>query len=166
MPGPPRSTATWQIRLHAAGYTAQASSTPASDESTTMHHYDPEHAPNATSWLALDEMERIVLVEKCHRKARIELPNVRLHAMIHAVVETQIAENHEPVVRAMSRRTSAGLSRHDALHAIGSLLAEHIFEQLRDDAADGDPMAAYDAAVERLSAQGWLRQNGFPPSRE
>lgn len=84
-----------------------------------MHRYDPERAPKAAEWLALDEQERIALAEKYHRVARIKMPNVKMHAIAHAVVENQIAEGYEPVVRAMTRLISTGLSRHDALHAIG-----------------------------------------------
>ncbi len=125
-----------------------------------MHRYDPEQAPSAAAWLALDEQERIDLVQRHHRRAQIELPKAMLHATIHVVVENQIAEGHEPVVRAMSRLMASGLSRHDAVHAVGSVLAEQLFEVFRDDApADGgDAMGKYDAAVERLTADGWLEK--------
>ena len=119
-----------------------------------MHKYEPERMPDAVEWLALDEQERIFLVEEYHRKAQIKLPDIKIHATIQAVVENQIAEGHEPVIRAMSRLTSSGLSRHDALHAVGSVLAEHLFELFKGDATSTNPMASYDAAVERLTAKG------------
>lgn len=118
-----------------------------------MRKYDPERLPDADQWLALDEQERIALAEAYHRKARVKLPNIKLHATIHAVIESQIAEGHEPVVRAMSRLTSAGLSRHDALHAVGSVLAEHLYELVKGGSIN--PMSSYDAAVERLTAESW-----------
>lgn len=120
-----------------------------------MRYYDPEQAPKAAEWLALDKQERIDLAETFHRKTRIEVPDVRMHATIHAVIKNQIAEAHEPVVRAMYRLTSTGLTRHDALHAIGSVLAEHIFNLLGDETANQSPTASYDAAVERLTAESW-----------
>jgi len=83
------------------------------------------------------------------------MPNAQMHAAIHAIVENQVAEGHEPVVRAMTRLTSTGLSRHDAVHAIGSILAEHIFDVLNDIPMHGNSMANYDAAVERLTAESW-----------
>lgn len=122
-----------------------------------MHRYDPERAPNAAEWLALDEQERIALAEKYHRVARIKVPNDKLHAAIHVVVENQIAEGHAPVVRAMARLTSTGLSRHDALHAIGSVLAEHLFDLFHDTPTNGSQLVNYDAAVERLTAESWRR---------
>lgn len=124
-----------------------------------MEAYNPERESEPASWLALDEQERIVLVETWHRGARIKLPNVRLHATLHVIVENQLALNLDPVVRAMHRLRKEGLTRHDAIHAIGSVVAEHLFGILNtnqdDDAAASQ--ARYCAAVERLTAAGWRR---------
>jgi hypothetical protein len=120
-----------------------------------MHRYDPERAPKPREWLALDEMDRIELVEKHHRKAGVDLPDSRSHAAIHAVVENQLAMTHEPVVRALNRLMAGGLSRHDAVHAIGSVLAEHLFKLLNDKDPSADAMATYDAAIERLTVESW-----------
>lgn len=86
-----------------------------------MNNYDPEVVPEAREWLALDEPQRIDLAEDYHRAARIKLPNPTLHAVFHAIVENQIAEVLEPMVDAMARLMKDGLSRHEALHAIGSV---------------------------------------------
>ena len=127
-----------------------------------MRHYDPESAPNPAAWLALDEQERIQLAEAHHRAARIKLPNVKAHAAFHAIVENQIAEGHAPAVRAMARLTRDGLSRHDALHAIGSVVAEQFFEALntKDEDIARTAQARYDSAVERLSAKDWKSRQG------
>jgi hypothetical protein len=125
-------------------------------------NYDPEITPDPTAWLALDEQERIDLAEAHHRAARIRLPNVKGHAVFHAIVENQIAIGLESVVRAMSRLMNEGLSRHDALHAIGSVVAEHLFETAALNTKDDTNtiQTRYDAAVERLSAKEWRRQYG------
>jgi hypothetical protein len=68
-----------------------------------MHNYDPELPPNPAEWLALDEQFRIHLAEVYHRKAREKVPNLKAHTVFHAIVENQIAEGLEPVVRAMAR---------------------------------------------------------------
>jgi len=83
-----------------------------------MNRYDPDNAPDPAEWLALEELTRIQLVEEHHRLARIKLPNLKAHAIFHAIVENQVAENLDPVVRAMTRLTSEGLNRHEAVHAI------------------------------------------------
>ena len=79
-----------------------------------MTRYDPGVAPDPAEWLALDEQERIELAEAHHRAARIELPNAKVHAVFHTIVENQIAGGLESVVRAMARLQHEGLSRHDA----------------------------------------------------
>ena len=51
--------------------------------------YDPDVAPSSPHWLALDEAERMVLVERSHDPA---IPNLRVHAAIHATVETHMGD--------------------------------------------------------------------------
>ena len=125
-----------------------------------MEAYNPESAPEPEAWLELDEQERIARIEAWHRAAHIRLPNVTAHAAFHTVVENQIAMNLEPVVRAMHRRTKEGLTRHDAIHAIASVVAEHVFDSLKGQSDDVDAsQAGYLAAVERLTVTSW-RQGG------
>lgn len=128
----------------------------------TLPAYDPEIQPNAEAWLELDEQERIALAETFHRRARIKLPNVNAHATFHAIVENQIALGLECVVLAVPRLVKQGLSRHDAIHAIASVLAEHLYEQANSKTEDMPEVvqARYDAAVERLNAKEWLAKYG------
>jgi hypothetical protein len=121
-----------------------------------MHAYDPQQAPDPRGWLALDESERIALVEEFHWLANISLPNIRLHATIHAAVETQAALGEgTPVAAALDRLMAEGLDRHDAIHAIGSLLAELTYDVLDDAPAGGDPNAAFYERLPQLTARGW-----------
>jgi hypothetical protein len=125
-----------------------------------MLTYDPERAPNPQQWLALDEQLRFTVVEKYHRAARIELPDSKAHALFHAFIENQIAMAHPPVLRAMERLARQGLSRHDCLHAIAWVLAHHFHELMTTDTGSVSTavQARYDAAVERLTANGWRAQ--------
>jgi hypothetical protein len=120
-----------------------------------VQRYDPSQTPDPVEWLALDEQERTLLVEQYHRKARVKLPNIAVHATIHAAVENQLAANDEPVVRALDRLIRQGLSRHDAIHAIGSVVATQIYDALNSKEPK-DLNASYYAAIERLSAKKWL----------
>jgi len=122
-----------------------------------MNRYDPEYAPNPEQWLALDEQERIDLAEEHHRIANIKLPNLQAHAALHAIVESQIAQNLESVVRAMTRLTAGGLSRHEAIHAIASVLAEQIYELFDPAVNENNSASIYNAAIERLTARSWRR---------
>jgi hypothetical protein len=119
-----------------------------------MQRYDPLVAPDPAEWLALDEQERISLVKNYHRRARIKLPNEDLHAVIHAMVENQIALGTLPVERGRQRLIADGLDRHDAIHAIGSVLAEFMFN-LMQSTGSVDPNKPYYDALERLTAEDW-----------
>ena len=120
-----------------------------------MNRYDPDHAPNPEQWLALDEQERIRLAEEHHRLARTKLPNLKAHALFHAIVENQLAEKLEPAVRAMARLMAEGLTRHESVHAIASVVAEHLYALSNGKADVGNSQAIYNAAVERLTAKNW-----------
>ncbi len=121
-----------------------------------MDRYNPDKSPNPAEWLALDEQLRIMLVETYHRKARVKLPDSRLHATFHSIVENQLAENLAPVVRAIARLRKEGLSRHDAVHAVGSVLAEHLNDLMSGKLKPQDSEVVYSAAVDRLTAKAWL----------
>jgi SWIM/SEC-C metal-binding protein len=130
--------------------------TDATQPQGTALRYNPEVHPDPGMWLALGEMERRSVIEDYHRAAHITLPNATAHAVIHAVVENQIAEGLDPVLRAMRRLVTGGLTRHEAVHAIGSVVAEHIFEAMNAVSPDTETMQAiYIAAVERLTAKDW-----------
>ena len=123
-----------------------------------MDEYDPLEAPDAAEWLALDESERIELVVKYHQRAREELPNLRLHAAMHAIVENQVALGDEiPVRRTLARLEAEGLNRHEAVHAVGSVLAEYMYHAIKGGAPAGDPNQRYWAALDKLSARKWRR---------
>ena len=49
--------------------------------------YDPDQHVDADKWLKFDESERIEAVREYHRRAKVRLPNDRLHAATHVIVE-------------------------------------------------------------------------------
>jgi hypothetical protein len=122
-----------------------------------MERYNPEREPVAEDWLGLDEGERLFLAEAYHRDARISLPKGarKLHASMHVVVENQLADDDKPVIRALGRLMKEGLTRHDAVHAIGSLVAEQIYDVMKQNDTPETSKARYYAAVERLTAETW-----------
>ena len=93
-----------------------------------MKRSDPEVAPDPTDWLSLDELERIDRVEAYHRRHRIKLPNIKVHAVVQAVVENHLAEGLDCACRALTRLMGEGLSRHDSLHAIAAVLMDFLWE--------------------------------------
>jgi len=113
--------------------------------------------PNRDWWKALDDDERLSMVMEHHQGADIELPDEYTHALIHVVVENQIALGEETPVEAVLRRLiDENLDRHDAVHAIASVLVNHMQELMHGDdtALDNDD---YYAEVEELTAEKWSR---------
>jgi Domain of unknown function (DUF1841) len=124
----------------------------------TIDRYDPLRAPDPDQWLELDEQERIDLVAAYHEDAGIDLPNVQVHATMHAIVENQIALGDETPVRLKARQLMAqGLDRHEAIHAIASVLIKHLHDIVRNPEGVDDPNPRYYAALRRLNARKWLR---------
>ena len=124
------------------------------------NYYDPTVSPDRDLWLLLNEQERILQAEKYHKKRGIRLPNTTAHAAFHVIVENQIAEGDDSVVRAMDRLKKQGLDRHDSIHAIAWVLSQHLFEQMKTQRRDAKDIvnARYVAAVERLNAEDWRNQ--------
>jgi len=106
----------------------------------------------------LDEQERIELAKDYHRRRGIRVPNATLHATGHAIVENQIALGDDtPVRRTAQRLMDEGLDRHEAIHAIGMVLMEFMYNLMNAPESSADPNAPYFAALERLTAENWRR---------
>jgi len=118
--------------------------------------YDPLQAPDPQEWLAMDEAERIMAIERYHKRERIRLPNLVLHASIHVVVENQVAMGDQYEAAAVLRRLmDEGLDRHEAVHAIGSVVAAEIFEGLRHPPESGSLAASYLTKLRQITAAKW-----------
>jgi hypothetical protein len=123
-----------------------------------MERYDPAQAPDPAQWNALSESARLALIEDYHRRARISLPDVRVHAGAHMVVENQAALGDElPVRRAIQRLMGGGLDRHEAVHAVASVLTNALYDLLKNPDSAAVDQERYNAAVERLTAERWRR---------
>lgn len=125
-----------------------------------MIRYDPMVGPDPEEWRALGELEQLDAVLAFHRRARIKLPNELLHATIHSVVESQALLGSEtPVPETLQRLMEQGLNRHEAVHAIGMVLASHIHDLLQGtEPPDGDPNAPYYNALRQLTAAQWREE--------
>jgi iron-sulfur cluster repair protein YtfE (RIC family) len=89
--------------------------------------YDPERAPDPVRWLAESEAQLIDIIQRYHRRQRTELPRPRIHAVLHMVVENQIAMGDEVAVAAtVQRLVRDGLSRHEAIHAVMHVLLPYM----------------------------------------
>jgi hypothetical protein len=119
--------------------------------------YDPQKGLEPDVWLSLDESERIDLVRSYHKKLGVQLPNEKLHALFHVVVENQVALCDEtPIKGTLVRLMNEGLSRHDAVHAIGSVLADQIYETSKSGSTVENPEHEYYSKLNYLTAASWL----------
>ena len=118
-----------------------------------MKCYDPEKAPNAREWLSVDEAGRMELIRNYHKDQEEYGESLEMHAGIHSVVENQIAMDTREVRKTLRKQD---LSRHDAIHAIGSVLVEHTqtlvtFERM----PEGDPNDEYYERLSQFDVSDW-----------
>lgn len=120
-------------------------------------YYDPARAPNPEEWLALDEQERIRVAKNYHIAERTGGGDAMGHAVFHVAVENQIAQGHGPTCRTVERLQKEGLTRHDAIHAVGSVIAEFAYDSMhrKDNSSGRDRQGELSARIEALSARAW-----------
>jgi hypothetical protein len=126
-----------------------------------MMRYDANTAPDPEAWLQLDEQERIDLAIAYHRRYHLPLGgSPTLHGTVHAIVENQVAMGDATVVPAtLARLMREGLNRHDAIHAIGTVLMGIVFDVVAEKADAGvDINARYGRELAELTAAGWREQ--------
>lgn len=126
-----------------------------------MNTYDPDTPPIPEEWLALDEQVRTLLVQQYHRDNRIPVPKRArvVHAVLHAAVENQLALGDPPVVEALDRLRKEGLSRHEAINAISSVLVRTLNGAMDGDVTDESATEDYYAGVARLTKQSWYENS-------
>lgn len=118
-------------------------------------HYDPDRKLDVEAWLDLDEDERMSLIMDYHRRARIKLPNAKMHVIVHTIVENQAALGSGYVVaETLERLMGEGFDRHEAIHAVGSVLMGHILD-LQQGRLEGDLNEVYVQELAQLSAKKW-----------
>jgi hypothetical protein len=123
-----------------------------------VNFHNPDTSPAPMEWLALDEGERIALVSAYHERNNIPLPDAQLHAVIHVVVENQLAMGEATVGETLERLQREGLGRHDAIHAIGSVLAEDLYTLMQDQTGPADATYQnYLSRLRQLTANNWHR---------
>lgn len=115
--------------------------------------YDAQAEPDKR-WLEFDESQRQDAIRRYHERCGAEhpdLPNPTLHAVIHLVLENQLAMEEPHEVRpALKRLVSRGLARHEALHQLGIPLAHYLFEVMQGEGSADDSMRKYQLALREV----------------
>lgn len=98
---------------------------PLEEEDKRMIAVMRQHPEYSDLWGRLDELSD----EEIERDGT----NPILHITIHQTIENQLAEDDPQEVRhVLERLVAQGLSRHEAIHRIGSVLSEEIFYMMQD----------------------------------
>ena len=121
-----------------------------------MHIYHPSKNPDPAEWLNIDESERINLVRESHSAAQIEFEDEAesIHAVMHVIVENQLAMKVDSVTETVTKLTRQGLSRHESIHAVGAVLSEGIFNLLKGNTDEFD-IKKYRKRLQKLTAKRW-----------
>ena len=125
-----------------------------------IEEYDPLKAPDPEQWLETDEDERSYFIRVYHENAGVELASVAMltHVALHTVVENQIAMAEETnVPETLQRLMDEGLDRHQALHAIGTVLIERMHDAVRGDGGKESLIKDYYRKLDELTAEKWRR---------
>jgi hypothetical protein len=91
--------------------------------------YDADRAPDIAEWSAADEAARVAAIRAYHDQLddHPDAPNPKLHALMHVIVENQLAAGDPPEAsQTLARLLAAGASRHAAIHAIASIVAKEM----------------------------------------
>ena len=121
-----------------------------------MEEYKVSKTPNPEEWLALDEFTRLELVAEFVNKfeKHIEVQARRIHASLHVIVENQLAMESEPTPETYSRLIKQGLNRHEAIHAIGAVISEDMFEIMQ---GNKHQSLKYQGRLRKLTAKRWKK---------
>ena len=116
------------------------------DEDTVTVKSLQEHPEYYEVWDRLGELSDEELIQ--------DEVNPILHVTIHQIVENQLAAKELPVVHeTLERLVRSGLSRHEAIHAIGSVLCEEIWEILCQERPFDEER--YERGLRQLNAREW-----------
>ncbi|MFP4379541.1 MAG: hypothetical protein ACLFUS_03480 [Candidatus Sumerlaeia bacterium] len=124
-----------------------------------MEYYDANEAQDPKVWDNVDEGEAIDAVLEYHMLIDdTDMPNLMLHATIHTTVEQQAALGDEfPVAAKIEQLMGEGLSRHEAIHAIGSVLVDQLFAIGKGEDYDDEK---YRKKLKKLTKKSWYREHG------
>lgn len=129
------------------------------EDLTGVCGYDADVGPDGPGWLALEEKEQMERVQKYHElsaKPGDEPPNPQRHVGMHVLVEQQVARSQPPeAAQALARLRRDGMNRHDAIHAIGFILTEHM-KQAMESRTPVDE-SAYGRELSQLTLKSWLQ---------
>jgi hypothetical protein len=124
-----------------------------------MNDYDPSIEPDKQSWLEATEGERIAVVTAFHEKhdKKLDRKALIIHSAVHVVVENQLALGVELLPETVARLIRQGLSRHEAIHAVGAIISGDILGIIRGEITEFSA-SKYRIKLEKISAKRWRKE--------
>ena len=127
-----------------------------------MDVYNPDININPATWLALDETERLELIEHYVFSDEEDIDDniSSIHATAHCIVENQLALDEKETVDAYKRLIRQGLKRHETIHALGAVIFEGVndsMSEVRDGEEAPDMTIRYKSRLRKLTAKRWLK---------
>lgn len=122
-----------------------------------MEKYNPQIEPNKQIWLNTSEDERIDMVREYHKKNDdLEDDALTIHSAIHVIVENQLAMGIELLPETITKLIRQGLERHEAIHAVGAIISENIFDLVRGNKSEFSPKQ-YRNKLDKITAKRWRK---------
>lgn len=125
-----------------------------------MNTYNPLVEPNKEEWLALSECDRIDSVKEFHENSNDdefeEEAALSIHSTLHVIVENQLAMGVALISETIAKLTRQGLDRHEAIHAIGAIISEDIFDVMRGEKTEFSPIR-YRKKLDKITAKRWKK---------
>ena len=79
-----------------------------------------------------------------------------IHSAIHVIVENQLALGVELLPDTVAKLVRQGLSRHEAIHAIGAIISGDILGMIRGEITEFSA-SKYRRKLEKISAKRWRK---------
>jgi hypothetical protein len=117
--------------------------------------YDPDRGPTPAAWLALPDDARMLEIASAHRRHSLgDEKKDRLHAVAHLLIENQLATNDPAVTRiTLERLLSGGVWRHDAIHALSSVMMRFIVDAMQEKPFE---LSRYEDELAALEPRDWI----------
>ncbi len=121
-----------------------------------MDKYNPNFDLNSGEWLSLTELERLDLVREFHEREKIDISGIDAHCSLHTVIENQLAEDSPKLVGiTLKRLLVAGVSRHDAIHALANAMSQELFRMMKGNELFSEKR--FNRDLQSLNPRDWTR---------
>jgi hypothetical protein len=116
-------------------------------------NYDPGSSPEADEWTRTDLFDRLDAIVRFHGGPGDDPGRATMHGWLHLVAENQLADGHLVATTKLRALVRAGVSRHEAIHAIGHAIMSAAEPPEESDAPDDLPDDATWLSPERQALQ-------------